>query len=312
MLRGVEALTQTCPATAPSGGPYRARTWDALSRGEVRYGAAGARTVALELGQTRLSPGQSTRSAAGAPAPARRPRTRRARPPTVSPPPRARATRCSARPCSAHASRSPAATRRWRHGSGTWRPTARRRPWWPARSTGPRPGKHQVFQLHPNGWQFAAGHVPKLELVGKDSAYGRPSNFDWSIKVSALKFRLPVRDKAGRRGEEAEAPVQALGGRRRGRAVAVTAVAASGQVSPLVDQGPYRPPKETSTPFPRAGPSDSCVRDGEQARTRERRGLARERRGRSRRRLTASRSSRSSRAESAGSARWRTPSAAPS
>ena len=33
----------------------------------------------------------------------------------------------------------------------------------------PRPGKHQVFQLHPNGWHFAAGHVPKLELVGSDS-----------------------------------------------------------------------------------------------------------------------------------------------
>ncbi|HEU0024505.1 MAG TPA: acetylxylan esterase, partial [Thermoleophilaceae bacterium] len=35
VLRGVEALTQTCPNSAPSGGPYRAPTWDALSRGEV-------------------------------------------------------------------------------------------------------------------------------------------------------------------------------------------------------------------------------------------------------------------------------------
>ena len=63
----------------------------------------------------------------------------------------------------------------------------------------PRPGKHQVFQLHPNGWHFAAGHVPKLELVGRDSPYGRPSNFDWSIAVSDLKLRLPVHEKPAAR-----------------------------------------------------------------------------------------------------------------
>ena len=62
---------------------------------------------------------------------------------------------------------------------------------------GPRKGSRQVFQLHPNGWRFAAGHVPKLELVGRDSPYGRPSNFDWSIQVSDLELRLPVHDKPG-------------------------------------------------------------------------------------------------------------------
>ena len=39
--------------------------------------------------------------------------------------------------------------------------------------------------------------MPKLELVGRDAPYGRPSNFDWSIAVSDLKLRLPVREKAG-------------------------------------------------------------------------------------------------------------------
>ena len=40
----------------------------------------------------------------------------------------------------------------------------------------------QVFQLHPNGWTFAEGHVPKLELLPKDSdpgltgGYGRASD----------------------------------------------------------------------------------------------------------------------------------------
>ncbi len=27
----------------------------------------------------------------------------------------------------------------------------------------------QVFQLHPNGWEFAEGHVPKLELLPRDA-----------------------------------------------------------------------------------------------------------------------------------------------
>ena len=34
----------------------------------------------------------------------------------------------------------------------------------------------QVFQLHPGAWHFAAGHVPKLELLGQDSPYVRTSN----------------------------------------------------------------------------------------------------------------------------------------
>ena len=35
--KGVTALTQSCPSSAPSGGPYHAATWDALHPGEVRY-----------------------------------------------------------------------------------------------------------------------------------------------------------------------------------------------------------------------------------------------------------------------------------
>ena len=36
-LQGVEALTQTCPKDAPSGGPFDAPTWKALHPGEVRF-----------------------------------------------------------------------------------------------------------------------------------------------------------------------------------------------------------------------------------------------------------------------------------
>ena len=52
----------------------------------------------------------------------------------------------------------------------------------------------QVFQLHPNAWRFADGHVPKLELVGQSAAYMRPSNGTFGVTVSELELRLPVRE----------------------------------------------------------------------------------------------------------------------
>jgi hypothetical protein len=55
----------------------------------------------------------------------------------------------------------------------------------------------QVFQLHANGWTFAAGHVPKLELLPNDSPYGRASNGQGPVTVRNLKLRLPVLDPPG-------------------------------------------------------------------------------------------------------------------
>ena len=55
----------------------------------------------------------------------------------------------------------------------------------------------QLFQLHANGWHFAAGHVPKLELLGQDAPYTRPSNGTFSISVSNLQLRLPVHEVPG-------------------------------------------------------------------------------------------------------------------
>jgi hypothetical protein len=58
----------------------------------------------------------------------------------------------------------------------------------------------QVFQLHPGAWHFAVGHVPKLELLGQDSRYVRPSNGVFSIAVSNLQLRLPVHEIPGAPG----------------------------------------------------------------------------------------------------------------
>jgi len=50
----------------------------------------------------------------------------------------------------------------------------------------------QVFELHPNGWHFAAGHAPKLELLGQSDPVGQPSSGPFAITVGDLELRLPV------------------------------------------------------------------------------------------------------------------------
>jgi len=52
--------------------------------------------------------------------------------------------------------------------------------------------EYQVFQLHPNGWFFAAGHIPKLELVGQSPPYGREAGGSYWISIAGIELRLPV------------------------------------------------------------------------------------------------------------------------
>jgi hypothetical protein len=54
--------------------------------------------------------------------------------------------------------------------------------------------QRDVFQLHPNAWHFAAGHVPKLELLGQSVPYGRASNGSFTITVGSIELRLPVHE----------------------------------------------------------------------------------------------------------------------
>jgi dienelactone hydrolase len=61
-----------------------------------------------------------------------------------------------------------------------------------------------VFQLHPNAWRFAAGHVAKLELLGQSEPYGRASNGSFSVDVQSLDLRLPVAESPD--GDAIKAP----------------------------------------------------------------------------------------------------------
>jgi hypothetical protein len=54
-----------------------------------------------------------------------------------------------------------------------------------------------VFQLHPQAWNVAAGHVVKLELLSSDSTYARNSNSQHSVAVKNLEIRVPTIDAPG-------------------------------------------------------------------------------------------------------------------
>ena len=62
----------------------------------------------------------------------------------------------------------------------------------------PEAGTHQaVFQLYPNGWQFAPGHVARLQLLGRDHPTYRASNGTFTVTASDLQLRLPVHEDPG-------------------------------------------------------------------------------------------------------------------
>ncbi len=207
---GVQTLTQTCGG--PSGGlggdfddadtdlPFSAPTWAALAPGEIRHESAAAQTIAPAV-PTDVTVGQAfdpitgsgacaTASAADQTGAA----TYRLDPApaggfTLMGSPTIVADIASPGSTSQIAARlldvDPATNMETLVARGLYRPEIG------AAAT------RQVFQLHPNGWKFAAGHVAKLELLPADQPYGRNSNGQLTITVSNLELRLPVIDQPG-------------------------------------------------------------------------------------------------------------------
>lgn len=194
-FQGVQALTVTCPATAPSAGPYRAANWARLARGEVRKRVAAARTIEPGAGDDAIGAAFNP-IAAGAcattpdtPQPgtatyrmrARRPFTLLGAPTVIA---RFR-TRGATSQVAARLLDVGPDGRQTLVARGLWRPRAG------------KGAARQVFQLHPGAWRFAAGHTVKLELLPDDAPYGRPSDGQRDVTVSQLELRLPTRDRPG-------------------------------------------------------------------------------------------------------------------
>jgi dienelactone hydrolase len=194
------ATIETCPSTAPSGGPYTASSWSGLHPGEVDYSSSAAQTISSAAGNPSISRSIDPIAGDGACA-------------TVS---------SADQGAGVATYRLPAATgggytllgsptvianltatgqfpiiaaRLWDVDPSTGNETLVARSVYRLNSSAPN--GLQVFQLHHGAWHFAAGHIPKLELLGQDSPYVRTSNGQFSISVSDLQLRLPVHEAPG-------------------------------------------------------------------------------------------------------------------
>ncbi|MGH2895222.1 MAG: CocE/NonD family hydrolase [Solirubrobacteraceae bacterium] len=196
----VTALTQACPKAAPSGGPFTASTWAGLHPGEVDFTSEAAQTVSSAAGNPTVAQAVDPISGPGACATAtatdqgagvasyRLPAATGSGYTLLGSPtvianlsPNGTFPELAARLWDV----DPAANTETLVARGLYRVTA---------------GGPQVFQLHPGAWHFAAGHIPKLELLGQDSPYARTSNGQFSIAVSDLELRLPVHEVPGTPG----------------------------------------------------------------------------------------------------------------
>lgn len=206
----VEALTTTCPSTAASEGPYTASNWSSLAPGEIRFQSSAAQTIkhgTFAEEQVPTASGVAFDPIVGTGACTSVPATERPGVANYSLPaapaggftlmgsPTIIANVESPSPNSEIAARlvdvSPEGTESL-IARGVYRPDG---------------GSQQmVFQLHPQGYHFAAGHVAKLELLPSDLPYGRFSNLQTNVTVSNLELRLPVMEAPGSLGGLVQAP----------------------------------------------------------------------------------------------------------
>jgi predicted acyl esterase len=193
-LLDVRVRTQTCPSKTEPTKLYTAETWAKMTRGEVRHRSAAAQTVASTGGDPRAGQAFDPITGPGACATAPdqdAPGTAVYRLPaatgdgyTLLGSPTIVADISAPVPSSQIAARlldvGPDGNETL-VARGLYRPSESGR---------------QVFQLHPNAWRFAAGHTPKLELLGHDMPYGRAGNVPFAVTVADLELRLPTRDRA--------------------------------------------------------------------------------------------------------------------
>ncbi len=193
---GATAMTETCPSSAPSGGPYTAGSWSALHPKTVSFSSGPPQTILSSAGNPTISQAIDPISGGGACATV----TATDQGPGVAtyrlPAAKGHGYTLLGAPAvtadlNVTGQFAFIAARLWDVDPSTNTETLVARGLY--RINGNAPNGKQTFQLHPGAWAFAAGHIPKLELLGQDSPYARTSNGTFSIQVSHLSLSLPVR-----------------------------------------------------------------------------------------------------------------------
>lgn len=201
------ALTTTCGT--PSAGPYAAATWSGLAPGEIRFESAAAQTIVPGSGNPTI--GQSFDPIAGGGACATAPAADQTGVASYHLPatPAAGFTLLGSPTIIADiaspGSQSELAARLLDVSPGGTETLVARGLLRPGSG-----GTEVVFQLHPQAYRFAAGQVPKLELLPSDAPYARPSNAQAPITVSNLRLRLPVLEQPGSLDGLVQAPAPKL------------------------------------------------------------------------------------------------------
>lgn len=194
--RSVTAFTLTCPKAAPGGGPYRARSWRRLHPGAFRFGGRRVQRVSSAGGNPataaafdQVASGDPCLTVPAERAPGTAIYERRVRHsflmlglPTV---------RASIRTMGRFGE---LAVRLWDVADGRQRLISRGA----YRLRNGQRGRI-TFQLFGNGWRFSRGHVVKLEVLGRDPRFLRPSNGTFSVRVGRLAIELPTREGPSRR-----------------------------------------------------------------------------------------------------------------
>lgn len=194
---GATAMTETCPSTAPSGGPYSAGTWVALHPKTVTYHSGQSQTILSSAGNPAIAATIDPVNPAGGACATVSATDQGTGVATYRLPPASGSgyTLLGAPVVTTNLSVTGQfpliAARLWDVDPATNTETLVARGLY--RINGNAPNGKQTFQLHPGAWTFAAGHVPKLELLGQDPPYARISNGTFSIQVSNLNLTLPVR-----------------------------------------------------------------------------------------------------------------------
>jgi hypothetical protein len=189
-LPGVEAYTQGCEPVTPAG-PFTADGWESLAPGEVRFATKRKQTLDQSGGDPAIAAG--LHPFAGGPC-------------RIFPAADAAGTAVYTLPAAAGAgytllgaptvvadlavsgSFAQIAARLWDIAPDAQQ-TLVTQSFYRPRSDNAGP---QVFQLHPNGWHFAAGHQPKLELLGQSTPLGGEAGGAFRVEVRRLELRLPV------------------------------------------------------------------------------------------------------------------------
>jgi X-Pro dipeptidyl-peptidase (S15 family) len=202
--QNVTVLTQTCPNTAKSGGPYVADNWDALSPGQLVLASKAAQTVLSTGGDPTVSATFDPVTGPGACATTT----------TASEPGTASYAFPAAKGKGYTMIGSPLVKARIAI-TGTFPELLGRlfdvapdgKQTLVARNVyRPADGDTSLlWQLNANAWHFAAGHHPRLEILGRDVPYMRASNGQFSIAVSDARITLPTRETKGNRITKARA-----------------------------------------------------------------------------------------------------------